>query len=121
MEATLTVFSGGQLRAGERSREALEDAFRAGLLATERDVVLAVAERYYAALLANQRVTVQEEAVGLFEKQLAQARNRFETGAGAKFDLLQADVALANAKTSAKGGPSSISASIASPPSTGIT
>jgi len=98
MEASLAVFTGGRLDAELKSQRELEGAFRAGSVAVENDVLLTVAETYYGALLARQRVRVQEEAIRLFELQFERARTRFESGAGPKFDLLQADVALANAR-----------------------
>jgi outer membrane protein TolC len=59
---------------------------------------LLVRSRFYSVLLAQQRITVQEENVKLLEEQMKDARNRFEAGATSNFEVLRAEVALANGR-----------------------
>ena len=98
LEAATRLYAGGRLVAELNAQTAREDAFRAALGATVNRVLLNVVARYYAAVLALKNIAVQEEALSLFELQLALAQNRFEAGVGPRFDVLQAEVALANAR-----------------------
>jgi len=47
-------------------------------------------------LFAKQKIGVQEDSVHLLEQQLKDARNRFDAGTTSNFDVLRAEVALAN-------------------------
>jgi len=55
-----------------------------------------VASRFYGALLAREIIAVRKESQDLLERQLTLARNRFDAGAVSRFDVLQAEVRLAN-------------------------
>ena len=95
---TYVVYNGGGrtagLKAAQASKRAAEDRFRA----TVNDVLLAVVNAYFDALLARDRITVQEEAQTVLGEQLGTAKKRFDAGTGQQFAVLQAEVALANAK-----------------------
>jgi outer membrane protein len=58
--------------------------------------LLAVRTQFYTVLLAKQRIAVQEESVNLLQRQLQDAKNRFDAGTTSNFDVLRAEVALAN-------------------------
>jgi outer membrane protein TolC len=58
--------------------------------------LLAVRTQFYTVLLARQRIGVQEENVNLFQRQLQDAKNRFDAGTTSNFEVLRAEVALAN-------------------------
>jgi len=62
------------------------------------EVLLAVRTRFYDVLLARESIKVQEQSVALLEEQLQSARNRYEAGAASNFEVLRAEVALANAQ-----------------------
>lgn len=64
----------------------------------EQDIALQVKETFYQVLLAQERVGVSENAVATAEEHLRIARSRFEAGTVSKFDVLRAEVELANAK-----------------------
>ncbi len=53
---------------------------------------------FYGVLRAEATIGVREQAIALLEEELKNARNRFEAGAGAQFDVLRAEVALANGR-----------------------
>ncbi len=97
-EAAITVYSGGQKRTAIRRDTELRDASVADLESVSRDVVSAVHEAYYDAQLAQATIAVQEEAIRVLEQQLDDAKNRLAAGTGAKFDAIQAEVAVANAR-----------------------
>lgn len=92
------IYNGGGRRAGVRAAEASIKSAEDRMRAAVNDVLLAVARSYFDALLARDRIGVQEEAQKVLGEQLATARKRFEAGAGQQFAVLQAEVALANAK-----------------------
>jgi outer membrane protein TolC len=58
--------------------------------------LLAVRTQFYTVLLGKAKITVQEENVRLLEKQLQDAQSRFNAGSTSNFDVLRAQVALAN-------------------------
>ena len=62
-------------------------------------LALDVSEAFYGVLLAMEFVRVAQQTVDLVEKQLQIARNLFDAGAATKFDVLRAEVQLANAKS----------------------
>lgn len=62
-------------------------------------LTLDVSEAFYRVLLSIEFVQVSEQTVELVEKQLKIAQNLFEAGAATNFDVLRAEVLLANAKS----------------------
>ena len=62
-------------------------------------LTLDVSEAFYRVLLSIEFVEVSEQTVELVERQLKIARNLFEAGASTNFDVLRAEVLLANAKS----------------------
>jgi len=98
--ASQALCTGGALRASVRSsRESAESAEAAWETAV-RETVFEVRVRFYAVLLARERVGVQEQAVGLLEEELANARSRVRAGSGSPFEQLRAEVELANGQPS---------------------
>jgi outer membrane protein TolC len=55
-----------------------------------------VRQQFYTVLLNRELITVQQESVKLLEDQLKDQQNRFEAGTVPRFNVLQAEVALAN-------------------------
>lgn len=53
---------------------------------------------YYAALLALEQIGVQEASVKLLERELLDNQRRFDAGSVPRFNVLRAEVELANAK-----------------------
>ena len=98
LEIGYVIYNGGGRNAGLKAAQASVKAAEDRLRATVNDVLLAVATAYFDALLARDRILVQEEAQTVLGEQLSTAKKRFEAGAGQQFAVLQAEVALANAK-----------------------
>ncbi len=93
-----TVYNGGRDQANTRAARATEQAAENRMRAVVNTVMLEIALRYFDALLAGDRIDVQQQALGVLEEQLTDASNRFEAGTGPQFNVLQAEVALANAR-----------------------
>lgn len=98
VSTTWAVFTGGRAQAEFAARHRELDATTARALAAENDVLLAVGEAYLGGLLAARSIEVREETLRVLEEQLTLAKRRFEAGSGPSFDVLRAEVALANAR-----------------------
>ncbi len=97
LQVTQTLYAGGRIQAQIRAAKHAEHQaiFR---LRDQIDTVIAKVRQQFAEALLNQSlVTVQEETVALLTRQLSDQRARYESGTIAQFDVLQAEVALANA------------------------
>ena len=57
-----------------------------------------VRKQFYAVLLDRAIINVQEESIGLLGSQLSDQQNRFQAGTVPRFNVLQAEVAVANAR-----------------------
>ncbi len=93
-----TVYAGGAVAAGARAARAARDAALYQLQAITNEVLAGVRSGYYNVLRARETIKVREQALALLEEELKNARNRYEAGAGAQFDVLRAEVALANGR-----------------------
>src|SRR5207253_340269 len=65
---------------------------------TVANAVLEVQIAYYDVLLAAQQITVQEASVELLTNELADTTRRFDAGTVPRFNVLRAEVELANAR-----------------------
>jgi outer membrane protein len=65
----------------------------------DRTIAL-VRQQFYQVILNRSLIDVQEESVHLLEQQLQDQQNRFEAGTVPRFNVLQAEVALANQQPS---------------------
>lgn len=92
-----TLYSGGGVRAALDSQASLREAVRRDLEGVVNSAILEVRTRFYDVLLAREQIKVQEQNVTLLREQLQTAKNRFEAGAVSNFDVLRAEVELANA------------------------
>jgi len=75
------------------------EAARHGLDATRQDVALRVKEAFYGVLLAREVAGVASKALEQAERRTQTAQQRLTAGVATRLDLLQAQVALANART----------------------
>lgn len=99
LTASQALFAGGGVRSSIRSSELAREAALLDLKATINEALLNVRTAYYQVLLARERITVQEENLGLLQQQLKTTTDRFEAGTVSGFERLRAEVAVANAKT----------------------
>ncbi len=92
------LYNGGARIANNRSAKARVAAAESRMRTVVDGLLLETSRNYFDGLLARQRIQVQEDAVGVLERQLQTAKAGFDAGARPQFDVLQAEVALANAK-----------------------
>jgi outer membrane protein TolC len=65
---------------------------------SRQGLILQVYESFYAALMNEQGVRVNEDGVTIAQKHLELAKARFDAGSAARLDVLRAEVELSNAK-----------------------
>ena len=92
------IYTGGTLRAAFQAARAEKAQALANYQATLSDTLLNVEVAYYDVLLAAQQITVNEASVNLLTKELTDQQSRYNAGTVPHFNVLQAEVALANAR-----------------------
>ncbi|MDQ8202075.1 TolC family protein [Pelagicoccus sp. SDUM812003] len=98
LDVRQTLYSGGGVRAALNVQSLIEDAALLELQSVIDDVLLLTRQGFYGALLARQEIEVQEDNVTLLEELLKNAQDRFDVGSGTRFEVLRAEVELANAR-----------------------
>ena len=98
IEARQTIYAGGQIRAALRIAQLANDSAYFSLRDVIDTVISITRQQFYNVLLTRALILVQEESVRLLEQQLQDQQNRFEAGTVPRFNVLQAEVALANAR-----------------------
>jgi len=92
-----TVYDGGRMQASLRSARLLKEQALLDHQTAVADALLAVRTAYYDALWATNEIWVREASVALLQKQLDDTKRRFEAGVVPQFNVLRAEVELANA------------------------
>ena len=98
MEARQLLYSGGQVSAALKIAKFTEDQSYYLLRDTVDRVIATVRTQFYRVLLNRRLITVAEESVALLGDQLKDQQNRLEAGTVPRFNVLQAEVALANSQ-----------------------
>ena len=93
------IFAWGRYYKNYQGAKLSLEAAHKELDAAYNQLVLDVSEAFYRVLLSLEFVKVSEQTVELVEKQLKIAQNLFEAGASTNFDILRAEVLLANARS----------------------
>ena len=96
--ARQVVFAGGGVTASVKGQQLSLDAAVLALRAVLNDVLLQVRTQFYGVLVARERIKVQEQNIELLQRQLQDVKNRYEAGTVSNFEVLRAEVALANAQ-----------------------
>ena len=96
IQARQVLYAGGGVQASVRSARLAREAAELDLQGVINQQLLGVRTQFYAVLLAKEKITVQEQNVQLLEEQLKDTQNRLNAGATSNFELLRAQVALAN-------------------------
>ncbi|MBI2814756.1 MAG: TolC family protein [Opitutae bacterium] len=99
LSATQVLFAGGGVRSNIRSAQLAREAAVLDFRAVLNAALLDVRTRFYTVLLSREKIKVQEQNVGLLQRQLQDVKNRYEAGTVSNFEVLRAEVALANART----------------------
>jgi len=92
------IYSGGQVNAAIHIAKYTQDATIYSLRDVVDTTIANVRSEFYAVLLDRAIIEVQEENINLLESQLKDQQNRFDAGTVPQFNVLQAEVALANAR-----------------------
>ncbi len=92
------LYGGGGVTAALDAARTTRLAATLDIQAVINAVLLQVRTRYADVLLNRERIEVQEKSVALLQEQLQNAKNRFDAGSVSQFEVLTAEVALANAQ-----------------------
>jgi outer membrane protein TolC len=98
LEARQVLYPGGGARAAVDAQRLVREAALLELQSIINDELVRVRTKFYEVLLSREQIMVQEQNVQLLQEQLQTSRNRFEAGAVSNFDVLRAEVELANAQ-----------------------
>ena len=96
LQARQVLYAGGGVVASVKSAQLTREAAMLELEGIINQQLLAVRTQFYDVLLAKEKISVQEENVKLFEQQLKDAQSRLGAGTVSNFEVLRAEVALAN-------------------------
>jgi len=98
LEVTQLVYAGGGVRAALNAQDLVKQSALLELEAVINDQLLRVRTSFYDVLLAREQIAVQEQNIELLQEQLTTSQNRLEAGTVSNFDVLRAQVELANAQ-----------------------
>ena len=98
INASQPLFAGGKLRSAARSSKLTKEAALANYQTLVASTLLDVRVAYDDVLLATEQIAVQEASIKLLEQELADTRRRFDAGTVPRFNVLRAEVELANSK-----------------------
>lgn len=98
IETRQVLYSGGQVKSAITIAETTTDSVHLALRDAVERVIAQIRTQFYSALLNRDLIRVAEESITLLEEELKDQRNRFEAGTVPKFNVLRAEVELANAK-----------------------
>jgi outer membrane protein TolC len=93
-----SIYEGGRVVSGLRAARLLREQALLNYQTTLANAILDVELAYYAVLLQTQQITVQEASVLLLERELKDTQQRLEAGSVPRFNVLRAEVELANAR-----------------------
>jgi outer membrane protein TolC len=97
-QASQLIYNGGAVIAGIRAAKFAEDSAYFSLRQTIDRVIADVRKQFYQVVLNRALIVAQQQSVELLAEQLKDQQNRYEAGTVPRFNVLQAEVALANAK-----------------------
>ena len=92
------IFDGGATLSAIRAGNLAQDAAFYSLRATIDSIISQVISSFYAVVLNRALIVAQMQNVRLLEEQVRDQKNRFEAGTVPRFNVLQAEVQLANAR-----------------------
>ena len=91
-----SIYLGGRLKAAFQAATASEKQALANYQTSVADALLNIRLAYYDVLLAAQEITVHEASVNLLARELSDQQQRLKAGTVPKFNVLRAEVAVAN-------------------------
>ncbi len=96
IQVVQSVYMGGRMVAAFRAADATQKQALANYQTSVADTLLNVRIAYFDVLLAAQQITVQEASVKLLQKEQDDQQHRLDAGTVPKFNVLRAEVAVAN-------------------------
>lgn len=96
--ASQVIYAGGGVTAGVKAQRLTVEAATLQLQTVIDAALLDVRTKFYSVLVSRERIKVQEQNVELLQRQLQDVKNRFEAGTVSNFEVLRAEVAVANAQ-----------------------
>lgn len=95
---TQSIYEGGRINSALRTARLTKQQALLNHQTVIADTLLEVRVAYYAVLLAAQQIIVQEAAVNLRQAEVEDATRRFNAGTSKRFNVLRAEVEVANVK-----------------------
>lgn len=93
-----SIYEGGRLGAAIRAARLTKEQALLQYQTVVSDTLLATRVAYYDTLLAAQQIIVNEASVNLLTKELEDQQRRFDAGTVPRFNVLRAEVSVANAR-----------------------
>ncbi len=93
-----SIYEGGRIKSALRSAKLTQEQALLQYQALVADTLLVVRINYYDILLAAQQIVVREASVNLLQRELDDQQRRFAAGTVPRFNVLRAEVAVANAR-----------------------
>ena len=90
------IYDGGRLVAAIKAARLTKQQALAQYQTTIQDTLLSTRTAYYDALLAEEQISVHEASVKLLQNEVDDQQRRYKAGTVPKFNVLRADVQLAN-------------------------
>jgi len=98
LTVTQNVFSGGAVSSSMAAQKHRREAALLELRAVINNALFDVRTRFYGVLLGKRQIEVAEQSLNLLDEQLKTVSDRYTAGTLSKFDLLRAQVAVANGR-----------------------
>lgn len=93
-----SIYEGGRITSAFRSARLTKEQAILEYQTTLADTLLSVRTAYLDVLLAEQQITVQEASLDLLHRELEDQKRRFDAGTVPRFNVLRAEVEVANAR-----------------------
>ncbi len=93
-----SIYEGGRIKSALRTARLTQEQALLEYQTVVVDTLLAVRVAYYDVLLAGQQIVVREASVNLLGRELDDQQRRFDAGTVPRFNVLRAEVAVANAR-----------------------
>lgn len=93
-----SFYEGGRMASALRTAKLTKEQAILQYQTAVADTLLSTRVAYYGVLLAQQQITVREASVGLLSKEFSDQQSRFDAGTVPRFNVLRAEVAVANAR-----------------------
>ena len=107
------IFRGFKTINGTKAAEANVEAGKQGLLAIEQDILFQAIQAYMNVIRDRQIVVLRQQNVGVLQKQLTAADERFKVGEITRTDVAQSRARVSGARSSVASATATLAASVA--------